>query len=572
MTSPNAGLEYQFNVWQQGNELHWQAGHRTIWLMNNNMQPEIQLGGFLEGTYGDNCNAPGDLKLVLPGDHPAVDFLIGVNALASRDLHYMLEHSMYVVVETEHYRVAYTITEVELNTTHSPAGEEFNNETVTIYGIGLWEHINHIVLWANPQASLNVQLRYSDVQAGDSLRVIKSFLIRNLAREFGSRPNMDSAPPTRPGGFFSGFRPRPRPGQPEGPGRAWDIPGDAWGTVNQSGWPIMVNPINASEATEWTVLDSRFNNAGDVFKNTLNAAGLLLTVDLWLPGDKQPFPTHTKLNQPTIIIDVVPRSFQSGATGTARDTIRGLRAKIAGDSVTNAIVLDNTAFTGKNPHAWCVWDSTHMRDVETRLVVRKATDSTVIVGGRSPQIVNHLVAAGSNALWSGIGAAIGALFPPLAGLAAAAGTFIGNVQGNLLKDKLFAWNIYHASARADRLGPYRYRCISRPGEAWSLSSLQAGFTALQETKGAVSTEFTCRDGQPYVLGRDFRVGDQGAVRTHGILFATYVDSWQVNVRRGHDDVVLGLGDPRLRESPERALDQTLKTVSGVIDRVKTVIL
>lgn len=527
-------------------------------------------------------NNPGELSITLPGDHPAIPYLLDVERIADRSLHDLLERTLHVVVETQNYRLAYTVTETELTTNKQVRdGEVHLTDTVTIYATGLWEHLNHIPLWANPGAGLAVQLRYSDVQAGDSLRVIKSFLVRNLAREFGSGvagPGPGGSPRPPWAGGSGGFRPRPTPGGPggpggvQGPGRAWEIPRNPWSMPSQAGWPIMVHPINASEATEWTVLDSRFNMAGDVFKPTLNAAGLQLTATLWLPGDKQPFPTHVNLDKPTIILDVVPRSFSTAATGTALDLVRGVKAKISSDTVTNAVVLDDNAFTGRNPHAWCVWDASHMRGVETRLVVKKATDSTVIVGGRSPQIVNHLVAAGSNALWSGIGAAIGALFPPLAGLAAAAGSFLGNVQGNLLKDKLFAWNMYQARSRQAHLGPYRYRAIVKPGEAWSLSSLQAGFAALQETKGSISTEFTANDGSPYVFGRDFVVGDQAAVRTHGILFGTYVDSVEVEVTRTGDVVKLGLGDPRLRESPERAFDNSLKTIAGVIDRVKTVVL
>lgn len=569
-------MSFDWATWRAANSQIHATGGRTIWLFDKNLVPIISLSGALEISYSGNCNAPGEFKITLPGDHPAIESLLSVDALAQRDVTELLETSQYVVVEKASYRKAYRVAELELTTANEP-GEGLapanHSGTVSIHGIEIWDHVNHIPLWANPNSGLAVQLRYSDVQAGESLKVIKSFLIRNLAREFRayvSHPQNgnDSNLPW----WARGYRPRRRlGGGQQGPDQAWET-GGTWASPSQVGWPIVVNPINPEQPTEWTVLDSRFNMAGDVFKPTLDAAGLQLTVDLWLPGDPQPFPTHGTLTFPTIVIDVVPRSFAGAATGTVRDVVRGVASKIADDTTTNAIVLDSNAFTGTNPHAWVVWDAAHMRGVQTRLIVKKATDCSVIVGGRSPQIVNHLVAAGSNALWSGIGAAVGALFPPLAGLAAAAGTFLGNVQGNLLKDKLFAWNHYSSRSREERLGRYRYRGIVKPGEAWSLSSLQAGFAALHETRGAVSCAFECEDGAPYTFGEDFMIGDQAAVRTHGVLFATYIDSVQVHVTREGDRTEIGLGDPRLRESSARMFDITLKTVAGVIDHVKTVIL
>ncbi len=529
-------MAYDWASWRAARDTEHAAGRRTVWLLDNQMEPVCSLSGFLEGTYGDSCNAPGSLSIKLPGDHPAVSDLLMIDQATAGNPRALLDQWFWIVVETPNYRVAYRLTEVELV-------QEEGADSVTVLGEGLWEHLNHLPLWASPSLPLVAQLKYADVQAGDSLRVLKSYLHRNLAREF--QPSMLGS---------------------------WDMwSTSTWSRMSPGSWPLIVNPVHESTTTEWTVLDSRFNTAGEMFKATLDAAGLLLTVDLWLPGDPQPFPQHATLSTPTIVMDVKPRAFDTSSTGRLGDVIRGIRATIAGDQTTKALVLDDSWFTGQNPSAWCVWSADHMKGVTHRLVVKKSTDSRVIVGGRSPQIVNSLIAAGSAALWQGIGAGIGAFFPPLAPFAAAAGAFIGHMQGELLKDKLFAWAEYPAFTRGTAHGPYRYRGIVKPGDGFSLSSLQQGFTALQETQGSVSTEFTVGDGAPYVLGRDFRVGDQAAVVSLGIIFATYVQSWTVTVKRGGDDVSLGLGDPRLRESPARSLDRSLKTVADAFDRFKTAI-
>lgn len=528
--------DFDWASWQAARAAEHAMGARTIWLLDNQMVPLCSLSGFLSGDYGDATNAAGSFSETLPGDHPAVPYLLMADEAAAGNPKGLLDTWFWIVVETAHYRVTYRLAEIEL-------AQGAEGQTVTILGEGLFEHLRHLPLWASPALPLLAQLKYADVQFGDSLRVVKGYMQRNLAREFQS-------------GFASG----------------WDLwSTSSWSRLEPDRWPIIVNPVHESLTTEWTVLDSRFNMAADTFSSTLDAAGLLVTLDLWLPGDAQPFPDHTTLHNPTIVIDVQPRSFDSSSTGTPGDILRGIRATIAGDQTTKALVLDDTWFDGENPRAWCVWSADQMKNTEHRLVIRKSTDSHVIVGGRSPQIVNSMIAAGSAAMWQGIGAGIGALFPPLAPFAAAAGAFIGHMQGELLKDKLFAWAAFSSSARATAHGPYRYRSIVTPGDGFSLSTLQQGFSGLQATQGSVSTEFTVGDGYPYVLGRDFRAGDQAGVVSHGIVFATFISEWSVSVQPGGDTVSLGLGDPRLRESPSRSLERSMQSVSSAIDRVKTAI-
>lgn len=529
-------MAFDWAAWQTGRKAIHNAGGRTIWLLDNNLEPIVSLSGFLPGTeFGDECNEPGKLQLELPGTHPAVPTLMFADLGGQPDVNRVLNESLWVLVETRWYRFTYRVVELEIQT-------DKDQDTFLVHGEGLWEHFNHIPLWSSPALPILAQLKWADVQAGDSLRVLKSYLVRNLAREF----------------------------QPEFL-KSWDLWSESsWQQIDATRWPLIVNPLHESLTTEWTVLDSRFNIAGDMFKHTLDAAGLLLTAELWLPGDPQPFPSHATLTLPTVVMDVKARNFAS-ATGGVKDVIRGLREKIAGDQVSKAIVIDDTAFNGDNPKAWCVWSADHMRGVSSKIVLKKATDCTVIVGGRSPQIVNSLIAAGSQALWQGIGAAIGMLFPPFAALAAAGGAFLGTLQANLLKDKLFAWSQFNASSREAALGRYRYRGIVKPGEGFSISTLQQAFTALHETQGRVSVAFEVGDGQPFVFGRDYLVGDQAVFRSHDINFATYVQSVTIKPGRGGDEVDVGLGDPRLRESSARSLERSVQTISAAIDRIRTAI-
>ncbi|MFS0169563.1 hypothetical protein ACL1EE_14865, partial [Corynebacterium striatum] len=79
--------------------------------------------------------------------------------------------------------------------------------------------------------------------------------------------------------------------------------------------------------------------------------------------------------------------------------------------------------------------------------VVKSEDWHVTVGGRSPEIVNKLIGAGSKALFSGLAAGLAQLVPVFGPLIAAAGAFLGEISAAALKDKLFAWNEFSDTVR-----------------------------------------------------------------------------------------------------------------------------
>lgn len=172
----------------------WQAnvaevnrrGERAVWLFDKNMDPLVRLPAFYSLAYGDSVNEVDSCEVEIPANDPAVTDLLHLDYTGRpRDMDALLHESLWVVIQTSHYRVVYRVAEIELLSGGS------DGDRVKIIGESLFEHINHISLWANPGSSLSVQLKYSDVQAGDSLRVIKDFLLRNLARMF--QPSMISS-------------------------------------------------------------------------------------------------------------------------------------------------------------------------------------------------------------------------------------------------------------------------------------------------------------------------------------------------------------------------------------------
>lgn len=508
-----------------------------MWLTDKNMEPLADLHGCHEVQFDDTVNETGVLSILLADDHPAVSELMPITTDNPREAWTELaDEAQFIIVEPPtgyKDRVVFRV----FRMTDDPVGR-----TVQVECKSMWRYVEKIPLWASPNAPLVAQIKYRDFRAGDSLRIIKEYLMVNLMRQ---------------------FQPRAITG--------WDLwSQSAWQAVRPDLWAAIVNPIHASTTTANTVLDARFDQAGEFFKETLDAAALMLTVDVWLEGDPQPFPSHTTLTSPTLVIDVVPRQFDTSTTGGALDFFHGLVRQFDRENNAPYIGLADTKATAAGVYPWVVWRPEHMHGVISKFTIVKSEDATVIVGGKSPEILNKMLGAGSKAIFSGLAAALAVAFPPFAALISAAGTFLGELSAAALKDKLFAWQQFDMSVRRAAHGRFAYIGQVGSGDGWTLSAFQQGFQMLQKGAGMLSISFDVSDSAPFRWGRDFRAGDQQGVEHRGTIFATYVSQVQMSytVTQGWQQQVT-LGDQRARESADRAYQRSIKSIANAVSRLKT---
>lgn len=528
-----------------------QAAHATgdgwgFWLLDKFLNPIADLHGATSISLGEAVNETSVCTMVFRGDHPVVKILLPLENLdptRPQDTWNKLVHNAYWIMAEgpggSSQRLVYRVARITDKITDEGPG------TVTVEAKSLYRYIEKIACRADPNSPLVAQLSYRDFRAGDALRVIKSYLLVNLMRDFQSRA-------------ITG----------------WDLwSPTSWTRVEPTLWPAIVNPMHKSLNTQVTVLDARFDMAADLFKETLDAAGLLLTTELWLPGDEQPAPLHLTLRDPTIWIDVVPRAFDTSTTGGTLDYLHGLLRTFDREANAPRIGLGDDTYTHAGVLPWVTWRPEHMATVTSEFTVVKSEDWHVTVGGRSPEVINKLMGAGAKSLFQGLAASLGAAFPQFGPLIVAAGTFLGDIVGESLKDKLFAWNEFVDSVRHAAHGKYAYRDAVGTGDGWSLSAWQQGFQMLAQGAGMISVGFSLGATSPYKWGRDYRAGDQQGLVHRGVMFATYVSDvtlkWEVG--KGWSETIT-LGDPRARESWARGYTRSLKGVKNAVDRVKTFIM
>jgi hypothetical protein len=516
-----------------------------MWLLDKDMEPVGDLRGRSSLSFSDSASGVDVLTFTLPADHPAVGLLLPVSELDADDPELtwrrLIDESMFVLIEAEdgaRTRMVWRVHRVTLSTQGRQSG--WVHRTLTVECKHLRRYVEKIACRADPGAPVIAQLKYRDFRAGDSLRTLKEYLLVNLMRD---------------------FQPRAITG--------WDYWNVArWQNVIPDLWPAIVSPVHESTTTAYTVLDARFDMAADLLAETLDAAGLMLTVDLWLEGDPQPAPDHVTLTRPTLWIDIKARQFDTSTTGTAVDFLRGLVRTFDKENNVPRVGLGDTPATAAGLLPWVVWRPEDMAGATADFVVVKSEDWHTTVGGKSPEILNKMIAGGSKALFQGLAAGLAAAFPPFAPLIVAAGVFLGEAIGASLQDKLFAWQEFSDSVRKEAHGRFAYRDQVGSGDAWTLSAWQQGFQMLRNGAGKAAVEFDGGAALAYQWGRDFRAGDQQGVVLDGVVFATYVS--EVNVSWSPEKgwrQSIKLGDPTARESVAALQQRSARAIKNRVDRL-----
>lgn len=529
---------FGWEKWHNDLKLSAKAFGRAIWLIDRDGMPYMELRGWIDHDFGDSAMDVASGSVTIFADNPAVPWLLarqdmGLINGGPPDMDAVMHDAVHLIVQDrEGTREGYRVHELSIEVGGKRGG------TVEIVGLRPLEHWKHLVLKSNTSSPDEFQLRWSDIRFGESLRVLKTYVHKNLERQ---------------------FQPLSLLGQ-------WDLssPG-AWSRVDGARWPLIMNPQVEARPTEWTVIEARYDNAWDALSGTAHAAGLMMVAEYWFPGDPQPAPEHFTLTHPTIVLDVVDRSIHRGATGTIADPIRAIGrmfSSLGESGISDVPVFDpDAAATASGRQPWVVWRPGQYQAI-SRLVISKSTDSAFVIGGRSPAALNTILSTGTRALAAGIGSLVPGIGPALAVIA-------GDIISENIKDRILAFQTYDHRRRRDYHGRLRYRELSKPGEAWTISAVQQAVAASEETDGGISFEIAVIDDDPYKLGRDFHLGDQVGAQVLGMQLASFVSETHKVGARGSLGVTVALGDPRLRESQQAMLARNGETVSGILSRLRT---
>ena len=531
---------------------------RAVWLLDKDWAPVMPIEAYESPSFPQEFNDTGSMSMVLPGEvggsmHPAINWLL-TNDLSGRfdfgqpgALDAIFHSAASILVDYGQRadgspnRVVYRIFEL------TPEGGVDRPEKMTVTGLSSLEYLKHLPLWADPSnRSKVVQLQFDDTQQGSAEFVSRKLIGRNLIGYF--QPSMLNQAFDGQVGSFTMTEDYADPAR--------------WSPMISPMHRIICSPVESGLPSEWAIITARWDNAWDLLKATWDAAGIMSTVDLWVPGDPQPFPQHTTLLQPTMVVDFTPRATVSGAAGLLSQGWAELKRRIDTDKFTDSILFEGGSVPTKDGRPpWVVFEFADAPQV----TIRKSTDSQVLVGGKSPKIVNDVVEVGVKTALAAAVSLIPGLGPGLAELIKGGGELLGKMAA----DRFLNLNEYTDRNRATHHGRSGYVSVSKIGEANSMDSLQKAWQAKEETGGGLSVNFAVESEYPYRPGVDFHLGDTVGVRAWGMIFAAYVSSLTDVGEPGQSRWEITLGDVRSLRNPTELLAKNAESVSAIVSRIQT---
>lgn len=508
----------------------------TARIFDGEWQNERHLVGLIDLNLEELMNDSGEATTRIPMNNPVTDRLLNDVELGE-DVH--------IVIDVAGWRWSGKATEI------IDEGTEDGQEFVTVAWISEFEHMKHVVCYANPFFAAEFQWPKLWAYAGPSAFGVRTLLFLNLLRRFAPLWAL-------PEDLFN--------------------PGNWLANLNPANWPIVVMPGNVlTDTSLWSVISTRFGMFYDVVKPTLEDAGLQITVRRWLPGDPQPAASHFTLTQATLVVDVVDKSGFVGLTGTAADGAIRFVTDVADDlinEVATAVDVPNppeyglSGYLGTEPQSpWVAWRNAH-RTGQTgisswRRVVRKITTGAIVTGGHSPDWVNTGLKLLINAALGYIGAIFGN--PGLA-----LGIFDSQVEDVVLAFHRVANPIRQATAGIR--GPsFGESFESTGGTGFSLSALQAIRVGFWRSRAFTSYRFSVINGAPYWVGRHFGTGDRvmaeiGTINPH--YHTDHVTAIRYGYSRTEDPkFTISIGNDNNDRMPGAMLARQIEQVRGVAQAI-----
>lgn len=333
---------------------------------------------------------------------------------------------------------------------------------------------------------------------------------------------------------------------------------------------ILLTPIVVAAGTgplydtsKWVSFNGRMDKISSVVEQVVKDNGLLLTADLWLPGDPQPEGMVVELRVPTIVVDVKDRSGITGPTGTFVDGIVtdvvDLQASVLGEVLSPFLNPGNKyAPEGVNiapvlgvnfVKPWVIFHD-HPRSgiTEFHLFGHHPLAYTVIGGGKSPKWLNDLINATFEWMIDAISIVIGITGIP------------SDLLNGTFDDVLLAFQMMENFERRVKLGPYGWPeyFVQTGASAYTLDEWFALISAMWDSRGYHAVQIAFDNGFPYTFGKDLFVGSLASFACEGMLYTEYLEKVTfTDDRNTRTKIVCTIGDGKRHDNPIIKLQRNL---------------
>lgn len=610
-TEPMACLQYLHNrrriIQDAANQ------QPLIRLADKDLNILCQLDGELDCTAEELMADSGQAKCTIRQDHWLENYMI--NGLSiNEDLHLLIDPiPTYPVVggviQDWQIRWGGKIKEISLE------NHEDGTSTITLLALSHREHMKRLLFGSNPFFPPEVQPLGMWVLPGPlrSIAFVSGFC--NLARIFV--PGLSTiANAFNPAAWINPLNP------------------DALLNINPLSWPIQVAFVNPlADSSMWSVLGATWTDWHSTLADLLSNAGCICRAYTWLKTDAtSPHTDLTKiitgdtnlivdllqllgisttsklsefidsiggdianLTRPTRNCVVLAFEDKSNVIGPIGGPLTGLLDLIGVtlDDLITTVIFDQQSQTfvngeeiinvnqttpffqtllgiKTNPPKVVYRDGQFTGLVKRVVNMHKGPPKTIMVGGKSPNIVNQAQTFGiryglaqlSDLINLGIGM-LATFNPGDMTVQVPATPGLDNLYQGELDNKLLAWERYTDPLRALWTGEAAYQEYIERGSSSAYTI--AGWVSLSEghwkTRAFYGFETKCLNGRPWVYGVDFQLADILGFEMDAIIYADQLAAvkWTYN-RKQAKFLEISIGDDKDKHDP---IAQGMRILQGV---------
>lgn len=387
--------------------------------------------------------------------------------------------------------------------------------------------------------------------------------------------------------------------------------------LNPLSWPVQIQFCNPLfDQSRFEFLGARWTDMHTITQPLLDDAGCMVRAYTWLTEDKtSPHPeleavipglqlveeqierifgrwvhpptngTLADLARPwrnCVVLACEDKSGVTGPTGTFVDGIVNLIAATADNLITEILLPNDKNQDGETDPlfrkwfmvapapAWAVFrDGEYSGIVESQRIQHGASAKTVMTGGKSPGWVNQLqtfaIKYGLSQLSNVIQLIIGptGMNLDVTGWGQPGTPGLEEIYQGQLDDTLLAWQRFTDPVRAIRMGDFGFleHFEQGSGTAWTLSGELALREGHWKTRAYNAFKVSIRNGAPYIIGRDFDLGDRVCFEIGGVFHTDQI----TGVKRSYDPenymkVELAVGNTIREQDP---VSSALKTIASM---------
>lgn len=431
---------------------------------------------------------------------------------------------------------------------------------------GIFDILNHILVWPSWWSPLQLQLFSHAIYLGGLCMCIEAMVAENSMRlQLGIWEFVNNALSLNPDM------------------RAWfgtllQSKGNIFQMLKTPVYVVRTNPFfDTSPLICRTV---RMETCGAVIADVTRAYGVDVQVNLWLPGDEQPDEwtrnnEAMRLTQPTYVVTVKDRSQITGPTGTIIDSAVRQVVDVAGSFfgemlgvIKNApgrdgvFISEHLGVDFVEPWAMLIAPEQGEKGnvVTCRLSFHTPKGWQHIIGGRSPKWLNDLLNATFAWIIDSIAILIGFTGIP------------SNLLEGFLNNTLLAFQLMQNYSRRNEVGPYHPGIevmTATTSAPYNIETIFGFINAMWDSRGWVSAIVTFRNAEVYTLGKDVFKGGLISVLYMGRtrVFTDYVEEVQFKIDATHRDILLQIGDGKAEESP---LAKHQRFLTGILESINVI--